>query len=1021
MDNDDDFPDEDILSQFLENQENDAMRESSSNSISTQKQLFNSETPSPQHLKILKKYFGHNVFRPLQWQIIHSILKSKKDNCAIMSTGYGKSLCYQFPAIYSEGVTLVISPLISLMEDQVYSLKVSKISACLLGTAQTQKTKVINEIFEKKYSIIYLTPEFATGDYGSDILQRMHKELNVCLIAVDEAHCVSSWGHDFRPQYRKLSRVRGYLPGVPILAVTATATKQVEADIISSLRLKNPQILHSGFDRPNLYLEVYQKSQHGPSTDLLKVSENICGVQKFPGPTIIYCLTRKFTETITELLKSKGINCAAYHAGKSLKERKQVHEKFLKDQLDLVVATNAFGMGIDKPDIRCVVHYGSPSSIEAYYQEIGRAGRDGEPARCVMFFSESDFQTHLMLSENNKYSSSSDHKLSLSSSVRKYLYLTDCRRAFILGYFGEKYSGDNKRCCDVCYSKSSGMKQEYEGIDKDGKYDFTEDAEKMLKAVDALGGKFGLTTYVLFLRGSRSSKLRETHKNHALHGCGKDKSENWWKSICNILVEQRYILRRTAKFSGFSSYVFELTDEGRKFLDKNSKNKNAVQLKLKPQLDILEQIKAKSKIQVCSYNTGGEAQSSSKAVLIQEAIQTNRNDELDKKLYSLMMDKRYKIADERDCMPHNVISIPDIRELIRVKPRSLKQLEKCKFEMFSELKICQFGQQMVDIIVQELGPGEDDNENETKMNMIEALLRVPLLEKSSASTDISYNLFKRGQSIEEISEQRLMSQNTIFQHLLDCMKKGLPIKMEQMGVDKNKSLVILRAILETPGNLLTPIKEKCPPDITWNDIKIVMTYHRVRNHLAENGICYEDFEDFSYDELESEAGSLDLQSHAKNRSTTEEEEELMEFLRLGEDLIRKDEEKIEIENESPKSDYVPGTEGNIVKDSCAFGTNQVSDNSDNISGITKEKTKENVNISENIGKLFNTKEVVKTEIRPENRAVVYNEADSNASSNKRKCSEIASESDCDLFDEAFDSPPGSPTGRENMLKIPRNY
>ncbi|XP_045478951.1 Werner syndrome ATP-dependent helicase-like [Harmonia axyridis] len=998
----DEFLDKQMMDQFLDEHDNSSIEDYNVSGISTQKPMLSCQTPSSKHLKILKKYFGHTTFRTLQWQIISSILNDKRDNCAIMSTGYGKSLCYQYPAIYSEGVTLVISPLISLMEDQVYSLKVAKISACLLGTAQKEKTKVLNQIFENKYSIIYLTPEFATGEYGSAILERMKRELNVCLIAVDEAHCVSSWGHDFRPQYRKLSKIKEYLPGVPILAVTATATKQVETDIIKSLRLKNPQITHSSFDRPNLNLEVYQKSQQGPSADFLKVSENKLGTLKFPGPTIVYCLTRKFTETIEQLLKSKGVNCAAYHAGKGLNERKEIHEKFLRDQLDVVVATNAFGMGIDKPDIRCVVHYGTPSSIEAYYQEIGRAGRDGEPARCVMFFSESDFQTHLMLAEKS-YAAAKDHKHSLTGIVRKYLYSTECRRAFILSYFGEKYTGENKQCCDICYAKLYGAEQNYEGLDKEGKYDFTNDAEKMLRSVDALGGRYGLTTYILFLRGSRGSKLKENHKKHPFHGCGKDRNENWWKSICNILVEEGYIMRKTVNFSGFSSYIFDLTDKGTEFLEKLSVNNNSVKLKLKPRSDILEQIKAKPKIEVRSYNTGAEAQSSSKAVLVENIILKNREEELDKKLYSLIMDKRYKIADERDCMPHNVISIPDIRELIKVKPRSLKQLEKCHFEMFSEVKIHQFGQKLIDIIIEECGPGSNENEGITKMSIVEALLKVPLLEKSSASTDITYNLFKQGKSIQEISEQRVMSPNTIFSHLVDCMKKGLPIKLEEMGVDKTKTLVILRAILETPGNLMTPIKEKCPPEISWNDLKVVMAYHNVRNHLMQNQIVYEDFEDFSFEALESEAGSLDLNNSTieENKEKevidsksvmTEEERQLEEFLMLGADLILEDEA-----NMQKKSTEVHEKE-NLCNNSVSESTNNVCDDS---FGIKNPKTKEIVGMNPN-SKINN---------------VTGNNAVASASYIKRKCSEIESGSDCDLFDEAFDSPPSSPINVKNPFKI----
>lgn len=576
-------------------------------------------------------------------------------------------------------------------------------------------------------------------------------------------------------------------------------------------------------------------------------------------------------------------------------------------------------------------------------------------------------------------------KNTLSDSVRKYLYSPECRRAFILSYFGEKYEGENKRCCDNCYFKFNSQQENcIESIGEDGKYDFTEDAEKMLKSVEALQGRYGLTIYVLFLRGSKSNKLKEAHKKHNFYGCGKDKNENWWKSICNILLQEEYIMKKDVAFGGFTNYVFDLTEKGKKFLEQISKNRDAVKLKLKPQLDILEQINTKPKMKDVRYNKEVEAQSSSKAVLI-ENMEKSKEEELDTKLYNLMIEERCKIAEEKDCMPHNIISIPDIRQIIKIKPRSLQQLKKCKFAMFSEIKISQFGQQFIDLIVKQLGPCKEEYLDEEKIDMVQALLKIPLLETSNASTQISYNLFRQGRSIEEISEMRVMSQNTIFSHLLDNMKKGLPIRMEQMGVDKTKALIILRVILETPGQLLTPIKEKCSPDISWNDIKVVMTYNNVRNHLIQHGILYNEFEDFSYESLESEAGSLDLEKfkddiEKSSVPVTNEDQNLSELLRVSEDMIKRDEAMMRTKTVKKN------------EDTCLNKVSIPTMGSDHYTNNSNDSDR----IEEHFESIDREKMGTQTENKPK-RADIENR--STASAKKRKCSESISN---DIFTDVYD-------------------
>lgn len=438
--------------------------------------------------QVLQKFYGYEDFRPGQKKVVESLL-NRNDTVAIMPTGAGKSICFQIPALLFEGVALVISPLISLMKDQVDSLRQLGIAAVYINSSvsKAQLYKDLQNISAGFYKIIYIAPERLTSEYLPDSF----KNLNISMVAVDEAHCLSQWGHDFRPSYRNILNFTNSLRIKPIIsAFTATATPEVKTDIINLLGLKQPNVFVTGFDRPNLYFSVLRGEVKDKFViDYVKKHQDEAG--------IIYVGTRKDVDALQVLLEIKGIKAGRYHAGMTDEERNQMQEDFLYDNLSVMVATNAFGMGIDKPNVRYVIHYNMPKNMEAYYQEAGRAGRDGLSGNCILLYSPQDTQLQkFLISKSTESEIRQQLEYKRLQSMVDYCHTPQCLRAFILHYFGEF---DVEEHCDNC----SNCKLEGELID------ITIDAQKVLSCVYRMHERFGVKMIAEVLKGSKSAKVKQ--------------------------------------------------------------------------------------------------------------------------------------------------------------------------------------------------------------------------------------------------------------------------------------------------------------------------------------------------------------------------------------------------------------------------------------------------------------------------------------------------------------------------------
>ncbi|KAL9694017.1 hypothetical protein quinque_013302 [Culex quinquefasciatus] len=824
------------------------------------------DTPQPEHLSALESYFGHSGFRPMQWRIIRSIIEERRDNCVIMATGYGKSLTYQFPSVFLGRLTLVVSPLISLMEDQVLSLNLGNIPACLLGSAQ--RANLVPEIREGKFRVVYVTPEYLTGDTGRYLLEQVLDQL--VLIAIDEAHCLSKWGHDFRPAYRNLGVVRRICPRVPILAVTATATPNVRQDIVTSLGLREPQVLCTGFDRPNLQFHVRMKSSLGFWEDVKGLLS-----RNTEGSIIIYCLTRKQTDEIVDTLRSCKVQCEAYHAGLTLKQRKEVHESFVRDRVQIIVATIAFGMGIDKPDVRLVIHYGASKDLESYYQEAGRAGRDGQPSKVVMFWNRADFKTHEFLRENTPGGQQKNLE-ALSKKMHEYLDTRDCRRQFILNYFegdSAKPTTSQKNCCDNCDRTSSGVKdsERYEGIDESGQYDFTQDTEQLLKAIDAFGGGTGIALPIALLRGSKAKKLNESYLRNPLHGVGKARDEEWWKALAALLEREGFLnkVKVPNTFNKFAViYKVQMTPAAKRWLDTANRK-----LKMKPTAEMFKSIRLvraqplfdttngtqssdfQPKPKIASASTFRQllpmpSSSSSSRLLPDLSAPSKQQDDPVQELMKTLLKKRTELASTYECMPYMIASNLALQQLATLRPQNLEEMKQAKLDGFSDIKIHKFGRELLSCVRRKVREepveAESGGSSSSSMSSLQrALLEHPLAKTKFSSTfQTTWNMWQEGRSLADIAKVRGLAEGTLTGHLCEAIKHGFPFDWRQlarMDIDRDLYGHIKSNLPEClDGVKLTDVKNACMPNVTFDQIKLVLNHVHVRQHLRALNVPFDD-------------------------------------------------------------------------------------------------------------------------------------------------------------------------------------
>jgi len=493
----------------------------------------------------LKKIFGFSKFKGEQEEIIKSIL-NRKDTFVIMPTGGGKSLCYQLPALISEGTAIVVSPLIALMKNQVdlirgFGTKDNIAHFLNSSLAKAEIIKVKQELTEGKTKILYVAPESLAKEANVEFF----KNINISFIAIDEAHCISEWGHDFRPEYRRIRELIDQIGRVPIIALTATATPKVQQDILKNLNIPDATVFKASFNRPNLYYEVRSKVE-APKQIIKYIRKN----QGKSG--IIYCLSRKQTEALASTLNVNGIRAVPYHAGLEKEVRSKTQDQFLMEDVDVIVATIAFGMGIDKPDVRFVMHYDIPKSLEGYYQETGRSGRDGGEGHCIAFYSEADIQK-LEKFLKGKPVAEQEINRQLIQEVVTFSESSVCRRKTLLHYFGEKYEEESCGNCDNCINP----KKKFEG---------KEDVELLLEAIVEMKEKFKANHVVQVLTGTLTSQIKQ-YKHHELEIFGKgsedDKNEKYW----NAVVRQAHVAGLLSK--DIENYgLLKVTKEGKKFLDK---------------------------------------------------------------------------------------------------------------------------------------------------------------------------------------------------------------------------------------------------------------------------------------------------------------------------------------------------------------------------------------------------------------------------------------------------------------------
>jgi ATP-dependent DNA helicase RecQ len=658
----------------------------------------------------LKYHFGYDQFRPGQRQIIEDALQNR-DLLVVMPTGGGKSLCFQLPALIKKGLTVVVSPLIALMQDQVEALRNNNISATFLNSSLNpyQVRSREEAILNGKVRLLYVAPERLLSERFLPFLDLVHHQIGISTFAIDEAHCVSEWGHDFRPEYRQLRSLRSRYPKIPMIALTATATERVRSDIIQQIGLKQPSIHIASFNRQNLYYEVRPKNKYAYA-ELLEL------IRDTEGSAIIYCLTRKKVDELTFKLQNDKVSVLSYHAGLTDEERSNNQTRFIRDDARVMVATIAFGMGINKPDVRLVIHFDIPRNLESYYQESGRAGRDGEASRCTIFFSFGDIKT-IEWSINQK--TDAQEQLIAKQQLRQmidYAEGTDCRRTIQLGYFGERFLGNCSNCDNCRHPKPVE--------------DWTIEAMKFLSCVARCKERFGMLHIIDVLRGSKNQKITQyEHDKLSTYGIGKDRSVDEWRMLGRSLLHQG---------------LLEQTNDGYSVLKLNAHS--------------WEVMRRQRKVEIAISAT-------QKLTLIEESPKAAEAEELLYKLRSL----RKQLADEQSVAPYVIFHDSTLKVMAQVQPRTL--IEFGKLSGVGSHKLAQYGEKFL---------AEIRAYRDAKNPVNQAVDYIPSLSLISGTELQTLQLHQQGLSVAEIAKQRKLSPSTIMSHLARLIEKNQPVDLNQL-------------------------------------------------------------------------------------------------------------------------------------------------------------------------------------------------------------------------------------------------
>lgn len=709
---------------------------------------------------VLSDYFGYDQFKNGQKKIVEAVLEGK-DALGIMPTGGGKSLCYQLPSILLDGLSFVISPLISLMKDQVDFLNEIGVPATFLNSTldELELNHRIEEIKQGKYKLIYIAPE----RLNTYLFKNLVKDIKIAMVAVDEAHCISQWGHDFRPSYREIPKFINSLSYRPVVsAYTATATQAVLEEIKVLLELHSPVESIIGFDRPNLFYEVNKVSNK------FEFISNFINKNYANKSGIIYCATRKTVESISLKLNQAGFNSLPYHGGMNSNLREKNQDKFIFDKVDIIVATNAFGMGIDKPDVRFVIHYNMPQNMESYYQEAGRAGRDGEPSHCILLYSPADTVKQKLLIQYNPTTPEREKMLYKNLQyLEDYCHTNDCLRNKILSYFGEEIESKNCKNCGNCLDDSEMV-------------DISVESQKILSCIYRVNQRFGSTIIAQVLKGSKNKRILQFGLDRvSTYGIMKDYDTSVLREMIMTLVSKGYINMTSDKFP-----ILKL-------------NNNS--------MDVLR----------------GKTQVYHKKRLLQKKATPkkakNLSDNFNEDLYSKLKEYRYELAMKKGIPPFMIFHDSSLKEMASLFP-----IDKSSFLNIKGVgtkKYESYGRNFIKIIDEFLKNNDiTPIKTNKRSNKDDLNLRY----------ENTYKLYEKGLSLDEISRHIGFVPSTVVNHLQKCEEKGKYVNWNLFldeSIDEEK---IITSIEKLGTEKLKDIKEDLPEEFDYLDIKIVMAKNKIK-------------------------------------------------------------------------------------------------------------------------------------------------------------------------------------------------